>query len=551
ALLAADRAHAFNLAAPPLIRLTLARLADDEHVLFWTLHHLVLDGWSHTRVLGEVLARYSALLAGTAYDAPAPRPYRDFVAWLRARDQAAAETFWRAALDGVTEPTPLGIDGRGAGEGQGASEIALDPDLARELRARAGAHRVTLNTLFQGAWALVLSRYSGRDDVVFGATTAGRPESLAGADAMVGLFVNTLPVRASAGDGEEVGAWLAALQARQAAAREHEHSALVDVQGWTAIPRGRPLFESILAFENFPRVEGAGTGGLSVGRLGGVSRTGYPLTLIVHPGDELVVKAYNDRARISDAAGGRLLGHLRAALEQLARATPGTRLGELEIVPADERARLLAWGTGAEGMARDESIPERFAAQVAAAPDAVAVEYADGTLTYAELDGWAGRIAGRLAGLGVRPGDCVGLATGQSAGMVAALAGILRTGAAVVPLDPEYPAERLAFMLADTGARALVTRGSLLAELAPAGVPVLDFATIAADEPGDPPAPIDPESTAYVSVPSAYSTATASGAAATCAANRSGIDSSRAVPSAPVPHARRRARSSAGTISNS
>jgi amino acid adenylation domain-containing protein len=495
ALLADDRARPFNLAAPPLIRLTLARLADDEHVLFWTLHHLVLDGWSHTRVLGEVLARYSA---GTAHEPPAPRPYRDFVAWLRARDQAAAETFWRAALDGVTEPTPLGIDGRGAGEGQGASEIVLEPALARELRARAGAHRVTLNTLFQGAWALVLSRYSGRDDVVFGATTAGRPESLAGADAMVGLFVNTLPVRAPAGDGEEVGAWLAALQARQATAREHEHSALVDVQGWTGVPRGRPLFESILAFENFPRVEGAGTGGLTVGRLGGVSRTGYPLTLIVHPGDDLVVKAYNDRARISDAAAGRLLGHLRAALESIARAAPGTRLGEMEIVPADERARLLAWGTGAEGIARHESIPERLAMRIAAAPDAVAAEYADGALTYAELDGWAGRIARRLTALGVRPGDCVGLATGQSAGMVAALAGILRAGAAVVPLDPEYPAERLAFMLADTGARALVTRGSVLAELAPSGVPVLDLATVEADEAGDPPAPIDPESTAYV-----------------------------------------------------
>ncbi|HEV7589423.1 MAG TPA: amino acid adenylation domain-containing protein, partial [Longimicrobium sp.] len=504
ALLAEDRARGFDLAAPPLVRLTLARLAEEEHTLLWTLHHLVLDGWSHTQVLREVLARYAAARADTAYDPPAPRPYRDYVAWLRARDAAADEAFWRAALEGVREPTPLGIDSAapGSADGQGVNTLRLSPEVSTGLRERARALRVTQNTLFQGAWALVLSRYAGVDDVLFGATTAGRPESLAGAGEMVGLFVNTLPVRAMVSPQAELGAWLTALQARQAAAREHEHAALVDVQGWTEVPRGRPLYESVLAFESFPRVEGAGaeTGGLSVGRLSGISRTGYPLTLVVHPGDEAVLRCYHERGRIPDGAAGRVLGHLATVLAAFAAAPAETRLGEIEILTAGERETLLRWGTGAEGLAEAKSIPELLAVQVAARPDAVAAEFADGAMTYRELDARANRVARRLAALGVRPGDHVGLAAGQTCAMVAALAGILRAGAAAVPLDPEYPAERLAFMLADTEARALVTRGGALDGIA-SPTPVLDLERDTAAIDAEDPSPVDasgPESIAYV-----------------------------------------------------
>ncbi|HYR11627.1 MAG TPA: amino acid adenylation domain-containing protein, partial [Longimicrobium sp.] len=508
ALLAEDRARGFHLAAAPLFRLTLVRLAEDEHLLLWTLHHLILDGWSHTQVLREALARYAALRGGAPFDPPAPRPYRDFVAWLRGRDAGAAEAFWRGALEGVREPTPLGIDAPGhPGADTGFSNVrrTLPPELSRALRERARAHRVTLNTLFQGAWALTLSRYAGEDDVVFGATASGRPASLAGVEEMVGPFINTLPVRVRVPDDAQAGPWLAELQARQAAAREHEHSALVDVQGWTEVPRGRPLFESILAFENFPRVEGAGagTGGLTVGGLSGVSRTGYPLTLVVHPGDEVLLKAYADRARISDAATERLLGHLETVLRALAEAPSEMRLGEIDLVTAKERAELLAWGsnpTPADPVV--VSIPQRIAEQARRAPDAPAAEFRDGTLTYAELDARASRIARRLAALGVRPGDVVGLAAGPSAQMVAALVGILRAGAATVALDPEYPEERLAFMVADTAARVLVTRGGVPAALANADVPVLDLdadaAAIDAEDAADPSLSIPPDAAAYV-----------------------------------------------------
>ena len=179
----------------------------------------------------------------------------------------------------------------------------------------------------------------------------------------MGPFINTLPVRARVPGDAEAGAWLTDLQSRQAAAREHEHAALVDLQGWTEVPRGRPLFESILAFENFPRVEGVGdgTGGLTVGRLGGISRTGYPLTLVVHPGDEVQIKAYADRARIGDAAAERLLGHLETVLRALGQAPADVRLGEIDLLTAEERATVLAWGTNPAPAHPVASIPETFA----------------------------------------------------------------------------------------------------------------------------------------------------------------------------------------------
>jgi hypothetical protein len=197
ALLAEDRARPFDLAAPPLLRLRLARLAPQEHVLLWSLHHLVMDGWSYTTLFREVLARYDALVRGTEFDPPAPRPYREFIGWLRGRDRAAAEAFWREALAGVAEPTPLGIDGaaRGGETGFGDHSRHLSAEATATLREAARARRVTLATLVQGAWALVLGRYAGTDDVVFGWTGSGRPEALAGAERMCGLFVNTLPAR--------------------------------------------------------------------------------------------------------------------------------------------------------------------------------------------------------------------------------------------------------------------------------------------------------------------------------------------------------------------
>ncbi|HEX2210930.1 MAG TPA: amino acid adenylation domain-containing protein, partial [Longimicrobium sp.] len=504
-LLRQEAARGFDLARPPLLRLVLARTADDEHLLVWTLHHLVLDGWSHGIVLREVLARYGAIVSGRAYDPPAPRPYRDFVGWLRRRDAGAAEAFWRGALGDFAEPTPLGIDPPAGGRG-GADAVAhnrlLDVETTAAVNAAARVQRVTLATLVQGAWALVLSRYAGRHDVVFGATTAGRPEGLPGAEGTCGLFINTLPIRVRVRDDAAIGAWLRELQAWQLAAREHEHTPLVDVQGWTSVPRGQRVFDSILTVENLPRVDAAeANGGLTAGPLQGRSRTGFPLSLVILPGERLHLRAYADRARIPEAAAERLLGHLAQALRGVAAADAETRLGAIGILTEHERRALDAFNR-TERAHPAKSIHGWFREQARRTPDAVAVSDAAGReATFAELDARTDRLSRVLRARGVGAEHRVAVCLERSVDLAGALIAILKAGAAYVPLDPGYPADRIGYALADCGASLLVTHSSLNGAL-PAGTPALCIDRIGEEIAAHPAEPLEdaahPERAAYV-----------------------------------------------------
>ncbi len=273
-LLAEDRVRGFDLALAPLLRLILIRVANDTSFLLFTHHHLLLDGWSLTIVIQEAFSAYRMLRSGQEPFFKSRRPYGDYINWLRSRNLAEAETFWRHYLQGFTTPTPLMIDAPGnpasVEEGDGNTQVSpitqntteklefrlrggrpvelqgftLSVDTTATLRAFARKHQLTLNTLVQGAWALLLSRYSGETDVVFGATVAGRPVDLTGAEAMVGLFINTLPVRAQVPMQANLLTWLSQLQAQQAEARQYDYSPLVQVHGWSEIPRWQPLFEA-------------------------------------------------------------------------------------------------------------------------------------------------------------------------------------------------------------------------------------------------------------------------------------------------------------------
>ncbi|HEU0079335.1 MAG TPA: condensation domain-containing protein, partial [Longimicrobiaceae bacterium] len=262
AYLRADLARGFDVAEAPLTRLALFRVADRRWELVWTQHHLVLDGWSLPLVLRDVAALYGASLEGRPAELPPVRPYRDYVAWLRTRDRAEAERFWRGELAGFRSPTPLGTEPAGApAPGHARETLRLAPDAAWRIAAAGRRLGLTANTLVQGAWALLLSRYAGEDDVVFGAALSGRPPEVEGVEEMVGLFINTLPLRARVSPGERVEPWLRALQERGAALREHQHTPLTEVQRWSGVPAGTPLFESLLVFENYPVPEALGGGG--------------------------------------------------------------------------------------------------------------------------------------------------------------------------------------------------------------------------------------------------------------------------------------------------
>ena len=354
-LLRADRARGFQVDHPPLMRLQLLRFEDDVYGLVWAFHHLLIDGWAVHLIFGEVIACYAAFRRGLEPPLPPARSYREYIAWLRRQDLGRAEAFWRRTLAGFSRPAPLpGAVERSAGEGTAEParirrSLALPPETAAALQALGRGQQLTLNTLVQGAWALLLAGYAGGlGDVVFGSVISGRPDSLEGVESMVGLFINTLPVRVRVEPEAPLIPWLRSLQEQQAEMREFEYSPLVEVHGWTQVPRGKPLFETILVFENFPSAVGdreASRLDLEILEAGGTDQNSYPLTVTVYPRQEIEVEIATDSRWFDEAAVRDRLEELAGLLARMA-ARPSDSLGEL--LRALDGDRRLARARAAE-----------------------------------------------------------------------------------------------------------------------------------------------------------------------------------------------------------
>jgi amino acid adenylation domain-containing protein/non-ribosomal peptide synthase protein (TIGR01720 family) len=465
--LEADRRRGFDLSALPLQRFVLLRIADEEWRLLWTFHHAILDGRSFLIVLEEVFERYDARRSGAVAERPAPRPYREFVEWHQGRDFARDETSWRERLRGFTTPTPrpANVDAGIATDGarQGEREVHLGASTTSALTSLAEAAGVTMTTLAQSAWALLLARHAGERDVVFGVTRAGRKSAIDGAERMVGLLINTLPLRVRVDGDASVMEWLRTVRAAWNDLRAVEHTPLAKVQGWSDVPRGTALFDTLVVVENYLlesslRAKG---GAWAERRIRLHEQTNYALTLAVYGGAELTLKLDYDRTRVTDATAERVLAQLACILEGMA-ADPQTRVEDLPWMTEAERELVIeTFNRTTREYPRDETIARRFAAMVQCAPDAVAVVHKGHRLTYRELDARANQLARRLRRLGVGPDVLVGLCVERSLDMIVAVLGIVKAGGAYLTLDPEYPAERLAFMLADSGAPVVVTEDAL------------------------------------------------------------------------------------------
>lgn len=479
AYLEADRRLGFELDHAPLLRLALFRLAEGSLHLVLTSHHVVLDAWSEGRVFNEVIALYGA--AGDESALPEPQPYSAYIAWLQDQDPGEAEAFWREYLRGFESPTPLPlpVPARPPGPGQLDREeraMRISPTGSEELRALARRERLTLNTILLGAWGLLLSRYSGRPDVVFGTVVSGRPADLPGVESMVGLFINSVPVRLSVDPRVTLLPWLRELQRSRLQARRYEHSPLRQVQGWSEVAPGTPLFETMIAYTNEALEATLPAGaGVSVAGLAGDIRLTMPLVATVTPGSEIEVRLQYDARRFDGAAIEAMLGYLRNLLEGM-DADPQPRLAELRLLRPQQRRQLLEdWNATATNYPEARA-HQLFEAQVKRNPDAVAVTFEERRLTYRELNRRANQVAHRLLRLGVQPDDRVGLCMRRSPELVASLLGILKASAAYVPLDPGYPPRRLAFMLEDAHVSVLLTEATVLSEL-----PGVQATTIALD----------------------------------------------------------------------
>ena len=315
----ADRRLGVRLDQPPLMRFTLIRTGDQAYTFYWSSHHLLLDGWSAAIVLQEAFAFYQAEAGGIAFTPAPARPFGEYVDWLRSRDAAPSNAYWRERLAGFTTPTPLPYDRHRdpAPEPFARAELSLTADASARLAAAARAHGLTLNTIARGVWALLLAIHSRRQEVVFGATVAGRPASLPGVETMVGLFINTLPMRVRIDPAATFADWLRGLQADQADLDQHAYGSLAEIQRLSEVPRRTALFDSILVFENYPVDQSIdpAQSELSIEIADVLEQTNYPLTMSIVPGDRMLLRLSHDTARIDDASGRSLLREAAALFE--------------------------------------------------------------------------------------------------------------------------------------------------------------------------------------------------------------------------------------------
>ncbi|MFJ4734814.1 amino acid adenylation domain-containing protein [Streptomyces sp. NPDC088770] len=475
-LTAAASERTFDLARPPLLHFTLIHHGEHAHRLVMAHHHILMDGWSVGRLMTDLFTLYAA--GGEESALPPVTPYRDYLAWLAGQDRPAAEEAWRTVLSGVEEPTRLVSDDRlRTPVAPERLLVEVPAELSRELTAAARGRDLTLNTVFQGAWALVLSRMTGRTDVVFGGTVSGRPADLPGVESIVGLFINTLPVRVRLDPSEPVGAMLARFQRQQAGLMSHQHLNLPDVHALAGA--SGELFDTITVTENYPFDEKGfrELAGLTIIGAHGADANHYPLSVAALPGETLRIRfGYRpDVFRPADVEeiGARLVRVLEAVVRD-----PECPVGRLDVLGAKEREEVLVRrnDTGGE---RPRTLPELFAERVALAPRDPAVVFEDTTLSYAELDDRANRLAHHLVSAGVGPEQYVALALPRSADLAVAVLAVHKAGAAYLPVDPDYPAERIAHMLADARPGVVLTTTALAATL-PAG----DRLLVALDDPG-------------------------------------------------------------------
>ena len=493
AFAAEERRRGVELDRAPPMRLRLLRLDERTYRFVWTYHHVLLDGWSSFLLLREIFTLYEARASGSEPPRlPTPRPFADYVKWLGSRPAWEAEAFWRERLAGFAAPTPLGLEREGpedpAAPRRREAERTLDRATTEAIDGLARQLGATPSIVVHGAWAVLLGRHAGEpqggEDVVFGTVVSGRPPELRGAETIVGLLINTVPVRLRPAAGERVGEWLRGVHREQLERGRFDHSPLAEIRRWSEVPADRPLFESLLVYENYPRDPAllAGRGGLEIRDLEAREQTNYPLTLTVLPGERLWLQVVEDGRRFDAVSGRRRLAHLENLLASMTRRADG-RLGELSILSRAERRQLVGeWNDTGPPPDPDLDLVTRIAAQAEHRADAVAlvdgafrpldVEDPDGRvrqLTYGELWRRSGELAARLRARGVGPEERVAVALPPGIELVVTLLAVLRARGVYVPLDLDAPAARRAQVVEDSGARWIVDRATFDALAAEAG----------------------------------------------------------------------------------
>ncbi|MDF5721899.1 MAG: amino acid adenylation domain-containing protein, partial [Rhizonema sp. PD37] len=446
-----ERQQNLPLDRAPVMRFTLIQMSDESYQFVWGYHHILLDGWSLSLVMNEVLTLYHGLLTGVEQNLllQPQQPYGNYIGWLQKQDITAAEVYWREKLQGFTVPTPLTFGKPSLNQEQqprsnSLHEISLTKQAIANLQSFARQHQLTVNTLVQGAWALLLSRYSGESDVVFGVTVSGRPPAMVGVESIVGLFINSLPIRAQIASDGELLPWLKSLQAQQVESEEYSYSFLVDIQKWSEVPHVMPLFESLVIFENYP-VETSlldNNSDLAISHVGVIEQSNYPLNLLVNIGWEMFLKLSYDPNRFDSATMIQIAQHFQNILEGMV-ANPQLPLVKIPMLTAAERHQLLfELNQTQHSYPNDKLFHQLFEEQVSRTPDAIAAVFQDQQLTYHQLNARANRWARYLVEQEVGAETLVALLCDRNIDFLTAILAIFKAGGAYTPLNPEHPPER-------------------------------------------------------------------------------------------------------------
>ncbi|MBB3059227.1 non-ribosomal peptide synthetase [Microbulbifer rhizosphaerae] len=504
-LLREERVSGFDFTRAPLMRVRLFKLAPDTYQFVRSYHHILMDAWCFSIIMMDFLGHYRALCRGESLQLPKPRPYRDFIRWLEQKNPEDHKTFWHGRLADFAEPTPLGIERPGLDAPEPVVDCVhqLSAEQTGRVQRVAGRLNITLNTLVQGAWALLLSRYSGNSDVLFGVTVAGRPAELAGMESIVGLFINTLPLRWRVRGDEPPGPWLQALQRENLALREHETVSLAQIQQWSEVDG--ELFHSLFVFENAPLDAGLKQENLEfiVRDAANRTHTNYPITVVVIPGERLHLQITYQTDSFTRPSVERMLEHFTALLLSMGEsleAGQGARIGELPMLTDSERDRQLRdWAPGPQKPVGADYV-SRLEERARRHPERAAIRYRDRTLSYGELNTRANLLAKQLIDRGVGPDNLVALLDERGPALVVAIIAVLKAGAAWMPLDPTHPPQRLAAVL-EQGRPALLLCGGEFESLEIPNAPerlVFDMDAQPLRDCGNPQVAVSPSNLAYV-----------------------------------------------------
>ncbi|MEK3789306.1 non-ribosomal peptide synthetase [Paenibacillus sp. FSL K6-1230] len=462
-----DKARGFDLTRDPLIRVALIRMSTDSYRLVWSFHHIIMDGWCLGIVFKELLEVYHSLQQGKEPQLGPAYPYGQYIRWLEQREDHETASYWERYLADYENPALLPRNQNGivhARYQQDEYDFVIAGETKMSLESIARDNGATLSTLMQAVWGVLLQRYNNTRDVVFGSVVSGRPAEIQGVERMVGLFINTIPVRVQADQDETFSALLGKLQREALEAEQHHYSPLAEIQSRTA--QGSELVHTLMAFENYPMeevVKGRSGTDTDVRILAAQvsEQTNYDFNFIVMPGSGLQIKFRYNRLAYNRSFVERLASQVRRVIREIIQA-PGIRIDAIEVVAEDERnVQLHDFNQTAADYPREQTIQERFEEQAASRSDHSALVWDGQLLTYRELNARANRLARTLRGRGVQPDDIVAIMMERSTEMVIGVLATLKAGGAYLPIDPNYPEERIQYMLEDSGASLLLTQQQL------------------------------------------------------------------------------------------